>query len=94
MPEEEHRHGLREVGYAQGWDRVQGRCSWHVLRRCCHQDALRADQILQALIDRTKLAMPKGVHIPKNFLQYSSHRIFGHMHKVVNVMEKITNYTV
>ena len=65
MPEEEHRHGLREVGYAQGWDRVQGRCSWDVLRCCCHQDALRADQILQALIDHTKLAMPRGVHIPK-----------------------------
>ena len=29
-----------------------------------------------------------------NFLQYPSHRIFGHMHEALNVFEKITNYTV
>ena len=30
----------------------------------------------------------------KKFAQYPSHRIFGHMHKILNVIEKITNYTV
>ena len=30
----------------------------------------------------------------KKFTQYPSHRIFGHMHEILNVVEKITNYTV
>ena len=32
--------------------------------------------------------------VPKKFLQYPSHRIFEHMHEALNVVEKITNYTV
>ena len=30
----------------------------------------------------------------KKFAQYLSHRIFGHMHEVLNAVEKITNYPV
>ena len=30
----------------------------------------------------------------KNFLQDTSHRIFKHMYKILNTIEKITNYTV
>ena len=30
----------------------------------------------------------------KNFIQYPSHRIFGHMYGTLNVVEKITNYTI
>ena len=31
---------------------------------------------------------------PKSFLPYPSHRMFRHMHGVLNAVEKITNYTV
>ena len=34
------------------------------------------------------------VQFPKKFLQYLSHRIFAHMHRALNVFEKITNDTV
>lgn len=51
VPEEKHRYGLRKIRNAQGWDRIQGGCSWEVLRRCGHQDAVRAHQVLQALVD-------------------------------------------
>ena len=34
------------------------------------------------------------VYFPKNFLQYLSHQIFIYMHEALNVVEKITNYTV
>lgn len=51
VPEEEHRYGLREVGNAQGWDGVEGGRSREVLRRRGHQDAVRAHQVLQALVD-------------------------------------------
>ena len=34
------------------------------------------------------------VQIPKNFAHYSSHQILRHMHGVLNVDEKKTNYTV
>ena len=30
----------------------------------------------------------------KFFLQYLSHRIFRHMHEVLNIVKKITNYTI
>ena len=32
--------------------------------------------------------------VPKKILQYSSHQMFGHIHKALNAVEKITNYTV
>ena len=32
--------------------------------------------------------------VSKKIAQYPSHRIFGHMHEALNVVEKITNYTV
>jgi len=32
--------------------------------------------------------------VPKFFLRYSSHRIFGHMHGALNAIEKIINYIV
>ena len=32
--------------------------------------------------------------VPKIFLQYPSHRIFEHMYKALNIVEKIINYTV
>jgi len=32
--------------------------------------------------------------VPEKFAQYPSHRIFGHMHGALNVVQKITNYTV
>ena len=33
-------------------------------------------------------------YFPKIFLQYLSHQIFKYMHEALNVVEKITNYTV
>ena len=30
----------------------------------------------------------------KKIVQYSSHRIFEHIHEVLNIVEKITNYIV
>ena len=30
----------------------------------------------------------------KKITQYPSHRIFGHMYKILNAIEKITNYIV
>ena len=38
--------------------------------------------------------LDKLMVFPKNFLQYLSHQIFGHMHGALNAIEKITNYTV
>ena len=32
--------------------------------------------------------------VSKNFQDFPSHRIFGHMHRTLNTVEKITNYTV
>ena len=32
--------------------------------------------------------------VPKKFAQNPSHRMFRHMHGALNVVEKITNYTV
>ena len=32
--------------------------------------------------------------VSKKFTQYPSHRIFGHIHEALNVVEKITNYTI
>jgi hypothetical protein len=34
------------------------------------------------------------MQFPKNFLQYTSHRIFGYMHGALNTVEKITNYSL
>ena len=37
---------------------------------------------------------PDKSGLPKNYLQYPSHQIFGHIHRVLNLVEKIINYTV
>lgn len=47
VPEEEHRHGVREERAAQGRDGVQGGRPREAVRRRRHQDALRAHQVLQ-----------------------------------------------
>ena len=39
-------------------------------------------------LDWTGVACLRNIGLSKNFLQYLSHRIFGHIYKILNTVEK------